>query len=182
VDVAIPVTSDLVAGAPHDCADCIEASIQWTPVPITRSEAMTTQAGLWIDHRRAVIVTVSGEGVSEKVVDSNVEKRVRYSGGTGSGERGSRGGEGEDKRERYLEGQLDRYYDEVVADLRGAESILIFGPGEAKAELKTRLEHHGLGDRITGIETADKMTHRQISAKVRQRFAPVASLRVKPGR
>jgi hypothetical protein len=143
---------------------------------------MTKQVGLWIDHRKAVIVTVSAEETSEEVVESKVEKRVRYSGGTGSGERGSRAGEGEDKQERYLEGQLARYYDEVVAKLRGAESILIFGPGEAKAELKTRLERHGLGERITGVETADKMTPRQISAKVRERFAPVASLRVKPGR
>jgi hypothetical protein len=48
-----------------------------------------TQAGLWIDHRKAVIVTVSDEGDTTKVVESNVEKHVRYSSGSGSG--GSRG-------------------------------------------------------------------------------------------
>jgi hypothetical protein len=47
---------------------------------------------------------------------------------------------------------------------------LIFGPGEAKGELKERLEQHKLGSRIAAIETADKMTNPQISAKVRTYF------------
>jgi hypothetical protein len=88
-----------------------------------------------------------------------------------SGDRGSRGGEGEDKRESYFERQLATYYDDVIARVRDAGAIFIFGPGEAKGELKSRIEHEGLGGRIVGVEAADKMTPRQISAKVRQRFA-----------
>ena len=37
-------------------------------------------------------------------------------------------------------------------------------------ELKKRLERNNLGGRIIGIETIDKMTDRQIAAKVRQHF------------
>jgi len=59
----------------------------------------------------------------------------------------------------------------VIASIRDAESILIFGPGEAKGELKKRLEGDKLGGRIVSIETVDKMTDRQIAAKVRQHFA-----------
>ncbi len=58
----------------------------------------------------------------------------------------------------------------MIACLRGAESILIFGPGEAKGELKVRLEKNKLDGRIAAIKTADKMTDRQISAKVREYF------------
>ena len=54
--------------------------------------------------------------------------------------------------------------------IRDAESILIFGPVEAKGELKKHLEREGLGGRIVGIETVDKMTEPQITAKVRQYF------------
>jgi hypothetical protein len=130
-----------------------------------------TQAGLWVDHRKAVIVTVSNEGDTTKRVESNVEKHVRYSGGPGpGGSHGSREGAGEDTRERHFESQLGKYYDEVIACLRDAEAILIFGPGEAKGELKARLERGGLGARIVGVETVDKMTDRQIAAKVRERF------------
>jgi len=126
---------------------------------------------LWIDHRKAVIVMVSDEGDTTKLIESNVEKRVRYSGGPGAGgSHGSREGAGEDTRERRFEGQLKTYYDEVIACIRGAEGILIFGPGEAREELKTRLEHDGLGARVVGVEAVDKMTDRQIAAKVRARF------------
>ena len=128
---------------------------------------MTTQVGLWIDHRKAVIVMVSDEGDTTKLVESNVERHVRYSGGPGAG---GRKGTAEDTRDRHFEGQLSKYYDEVIACIRGAEAILIFGPGEAKGELKTRLEHGGLDARIVAVETVDKMTDRQIAAKVREHF------------
>lgn len=128
---------------------------------------MTTHAGLWIDHRNAVIVVVSDDGEATRRVSSQVEKHVRFSGGTGSGEHK---GAGEDVRERRFEGQLHRYYDDVIAHLRDAHAILIFGPGEAKGELKARLERDGLGGSVVAVEAADKMTDRQIAAKVRERF------------
>lgn len=63
------------------------------------------------------------------------------------------------------------HYYEVIADIREAKPILIFGPGEAKDALKARLEKNNLGERIAGIAAADKMTTRQIAAKVRQHFS-----------
>jgi len=133
---------------------------------------MTTQAGVWIDHRKAVIVRVSDEGETTRQVTSKVEKHVRFSGGAGSREsHRSQKGTGEDTRERRFEGQLGAYYDEVIAGIRDADAILIFGPGEAKGELRTRLEGGGLGALILGVETVDKMTDRQIAAKVRERLA-----------
>jgi hypothetical protein len=133
---------------------------------------MTMQAGLWIDHRKAVIVMVSDEGEDTRLVESNVERHVRYSGGAHSGtSHESEPGTAEDTRERHFAGQLSTYYDEVIACIRDAEAILITGPGEAKAELKARLERSGLGARIVGVETVDKMTDRQIAAKVREYMA-----------
>jgi hypothetical protein len=57
-----------------------------------------------------------------------------------------------------------------VSRIRDADSILIFGPGEAKGELKARLEKDKLGGRVVGIETSDKMTDPQIVAKVRDHY------------
>jgi hypothetical protein len=62
------------------------------------------------------------------------------------------------------------YYDAVIACIRDAEASLIFGPGEAKGELKKRLVENILGGRIIGVETVDKMTDRQIASKVRPHF------------
>jgi stalled ribosome rescue protein Dom34 len=126
---------------------------------------MKSAAGLWIDHRKAVIVIVSDDGEESKQLESGMEKHVRFSGGS----RSEQGG-GEDQQDRQYTGHLNRYYDEVTSHLRDAESILIFGPGEAKGELEKRLANKGLGGRIVGIETVDKMTDRQIAAKVREHF------------
>ena len=126
---------------------------------------MNTAAGIWIDHRKAVIVIVSDQGERTRQIESDVEKHVRFSGGSRSEQGGA-----EDQQDRQFTGHLARYYDEVVEGLRDAESIFIFGPGEAKGELEKRLASKGLGGRVVGIETVDKMTERQIAAKVRQYF------------
>jgi stalled ribosome rescue protein Dom34 len=94
-----------------------------------------------------------------------MEPHVRFSGGNRT-EQGS----ADDQRDRQFASHLDRYYDQVISNIRDADSILIFGPGEAKGELKKRLESKGLGGCIVGVETTDKMTERQIAAKVRAYF------------
>ena len=64
------------------------------------------------------------------------------------------------------------YYDAVIAHLSAADEILIFGPGEAKGELKKRLGKDKSDLRILTVETNDKMTESQIVARVRQHFHP----------
>ena len=65
---------------------------------------------------------------------------------------------------------LSSYYDDVMECIRDAEFIQIFGPGDAKLELERRLQHEKLSGYIVSIETRDKMTDRQIEAKVWQHF------------
>jgi stalled ribosome rescue protein Dom34 len=119
--------------------------------------------GLWIDHRETVIVILTDKGEETRRLESDIEKHVRFSGGAQTDM-------AEDMRDRRFTNRLNKYYDEVIASIREADSILIFGPGEAKGELEQRLESAGLKGLIVGIETVDKMTDRQIAAKVRQRF------------
>jgi hypothetical protein len=76
----------------------------------------------------------------------------------------------EDRRDRKFTNNLNSYYDQVIAVIRNADTIQIFGPGEAKGELEKRIELEGLKAHILAIETMDKMTDRQISAKVREHF------------
>jgi hypothetical protein len=132
---------------------------------------MRKTAGLWIDHRKALIVVVTDKGEEIKLIISKVEKQLGRSGGVRStAPYEPQQVPADDSREREFMGHLNIYYDVVVSCIRDAEAILIFGPGEAKGELKKRLERNKLGGRIVGIETVDKMTDRQIAAKVRQHF------------
>jgi hypothetical protein len=73
-------------------------------------------------------------------------------------------------RAREFMHRLNIYYDEVISCIRDADAVLIFGPGEAKGELRKRIEKNKPSGRIVGMETAGKMTERQIAAKVRQYF------------
>jgi hypothetical protein len=133
---------------------------------------MSTNVGLWIDHRKAVIVAITDKAEEIRLVISAVEKQLRRA----SSSRPTGAFEplqvpADDSQQRAYSGHLNIYYDAVIASIRDANSILIFGPGEAKGELKKRIERINLGARIAAVETADKMTNSQLAAKVRKYFA-----------
>ena len=116
-----------------------------------------------------VLISEAGEKVLE--IQSKVEKQPgRFAGVRSTTPFESQQVPADDRRVREFTGHLNQYYAEVIAVLRDAESILILGPGEAKGELTKRLDHVQLGQRILAVETADKMTDRQIAAKVREYF------------
>jgi hypothetical protein len=132
---------------------------------------MGTKVGLWIDHRKALIVAVTDKGEEIRLIISKVEKQPGRSGGLRSTTTyESQLVPADDSRERRSTGLLNIYYDAVIACIRDAESILILGPGEAKGELKKRLVRNKLHGRIVGIETIDRMTDHQIAAKIRRYF------------
>ena len=132
---------------------------------------MKTTVGLWIDHRKAVIALISVDGEETLEIRSNVEKQPgRLAGVRSTTSYESQKVQADDSHEREFTGHLNQYYAEVIAAIRDAESILLFGPGEAKGELKKRLERDNLGVRIIAVEAVDKMSDRQIAAKVREYF------------
>jgi hypothetical protein len=126
-------------------------------------ENLTRKVGLWIDHRKAVIVSLTGNQEEIKSITSEIEKHVRFSGGAQEVSE-------EDIRDRRFINHLNKYYDEIISFIRDAESILIVGPGEAKIEFKKRLEIKSQIGRVINLETTDKMTDPQIAAKVRKHF------------
>ena len=123
------------------------------------------QAGVWIDHRRAQIVGLSPDGQFTTAILSNVEKQGRYE---------AQQVPADDKRQRALTGELNIYYDAVIHALHGYETLMIFGPGEAKGELHARLLKSHQGGRVSAVETADQMTEGQVVAKVRAHFGASA--------
>ena len=131
---------------------------------------MKTNAGLWIDHREAIIVVLTETGEETERIQSNVEKQLWHSGETAHGSAKAQKAQADDSREREFTGHLARYYDEIISHLHDAGSILIFGPGEAKGELKKRFEKHPSDTRIIALETTDEMTEPQIVALVRHHF------------
>ena len=124
---------------------------------------MDHTVGIWIDHERAVVVSVSAGRVTTKTLESDVGAHPRYSGQQDDG--------GEKKYEERHRQRLEQYYEEVISQLGQPEALLIFGPGEAKLELKERLSRSKtFSERTIDIETADTLTDPQIVARVKEHF------------
>lgn len=119
---------------------------------------MKANAGLWIDHREAIIVVLNGDEAQSKSILSAAIKR--HTAETPA----------DDLRQKEYTERLSHYYDEVIACLRDAGAIVIFGPGEAKGELKKRFESSKSEARKITVETSDNMTEPQVEAWVRHHF------------
>jgi hypothetical protein len=127
---------------------------------------MKKEIGLWVDHREAVIVEITEKGEQITRVKADADKQIRFAGGSRKDGLQTT----ESIRGKKLDAQLGKYFDNIITQIRDADLIQIFGPGEAKNELAKRLEKYGLKERIVSVETMDNMTDNQISAKVRERF------------
>ncbi len=142
---------------------------------------MAGNSGVWIDHRRAVVVELDAAGERTHVIASHVEKHPERGGDSPmKGSYEARQVPADDSRQRALTGELNTYYDAVIERLRGHEQLLLFGPGEAKEELHKRLKKFHLDARVVAVQTEDKMTDPQIVAKVRSYYGAAAPRQLKP--
>ena len=125
---------------------------------------MNKKVGLWLDRNKAVIVSIANNIEARSIITSDMEHYVLYSTvvpGDGSPE---------EIRDRRFWNHLGEYYDKIIAHIRDATEIQIFGPEVAKYELQKRLEEEGLSEYIVSLEDAEKMSDLQIAAKVQKRF------------
>jgi uncharacterized protein YjaZ len=119
---------------------------------------------LWLDRNKAVIVSIADKLEGRRIITSDMEHYVLYSTvvpGDGSPE---------NLRDRRFWNHLRKYYDEIIAHIRDAAEIQIFGPAEAKYELEKHLVNEGLAGHIVSLEEAGKLTDLQIATKVQKRF------------
>jgi hypothetical protein len=124
---------------------------------------MKKEVGLWIDNQRAVIFGLTGDGAELKRIPSPVNNPSPAP-NVPAQELSS---ELDAERSAF---HLNKFFDEVLAHIRDAQSIWIFGPGDAKIELRKRLENLKLHGRIVGFDTVDAMTDNQVVTRVRRRF------------
>jgi hypothetical protein len=132
---------------------------------------MKREVGLWIDQHKTVIVTVENEVAVTREIRSNIEKHTPVSKGPHS----TAPKLSAKSLTKIVEGEqplhpLSGYYEGITSFVRDADSIWIFGPGEAKVGLENHLKSRELGERIVGVDTVNKMTDTQIAAKVQAYF------------
>ena len=132
---------------------------------------MATKAGIWIDHKQAIVVLITDAGQEITKVKSSIEQAVRPAGSSLPKNKYTPNDfVAEDRLERKFDSHLKNFYDEVAACLQGSDALLILGPGEAPGEFSKHLKAKKLRGLVVESETADKMTDRQLAAKVQQHF------------
>jgi hypothetical protein len=141
----------------NDCARPLNACSE-------KDKSMKKKVGLWLDRNKAVIVSIANNVEARSIITSDMEHYVLYSTvvpGDGSPE---------ETRDKRFWNHLGEYYDKIMAHLRDAAEIQIFGPEVAKYELQKHLEDEGLAGNIVSLEEDGKLTDLQIAIKVQKRF------------
>ena len=129
---------------------------------------MNKKVGLWIDGRKAVIVSIANKVEAKRIITSDMQNYVLHS-TVVPGD-----GAPENVRDRRYWNHLGEYYGNIVAHIRDAAEIQIFGPAGAKYELQKHLASEGLAENIVSLEEAGMLTDLEIATKVQKRF-PVRS-------
>lgn len=136
----------------------------------------TKKAGVWIDHKQAIVVLLAEAGQELKKFKSGVERPARPATGSRSKNKYTPNDFiAEDRRERKLVGDRKKVYDDVLTCIRGADALLILGPGEAKGEFSKHIKAKKVRGLSVEVETTDKMTDLQFAAKVRAHFTPATA-------
>ncbi len=130
-------------------------------------------AGIWIDHKEAILVSMEGAGIPMvERITSKAESHFRPSGGWKAGgssvaQSVSNERTADERRKR----QFHNFYQMVIEEIGKADKVFIFGPGEAKSELVKEIEAiKGVHVQIVAVEASDKLTENQVVAKVKSFF------------
>ena len=132
---------------------------------------MTINAGVWIDHHKAVIVLLTDQG--QETVQISADKGVAMRAPAGLRPKSARMESSymaDEGRGQQVAVHADDYYDAVIACVRRAQAILILGPGEAKGELRKRISRLKLGGHVAEMKTVAELPDQQINDYVRQHF------------
>jgi hypothetical protein len=129
---------------------------------------MDTIAEVWIDHRKAVIRTITGD------LEKTLEVRARMEPERREWDRLPPKPPSEltsmvtdeDSPSEFRMG-LDRYYADVVEAIGDVMAVLIFGPGGAKGELRHCLIRSRFAGQVRAMEPSGLWTDRQLAARAR---------------
>ena len=133
---------------------------------------MERYAGVWIDHSEAIVVHLAGGGVALHRIESGIERGILHRDSDQSANlHEPRSIPAENGRESRHSQQLNQFYERVSQAVGEADAVLLLGPGTARAEMRGRLDADR-GDRSPAMfsESADRMTDRQLVARVRGFF------------
>ncbi len=125
--------------------------------------------GVWLDKEKAHIVTLENNTEKFNTIKSEVEN-YHPSGGFGLGYRGSpQDVVQENKYMNREKQQLKLYFENIVSEIKDADTIVLFGPAQTGEKFRKELEeqYKNVSAKVKGLQKADSMTENQIIAWVK---------------
>lgn len=129
---------------------------------------MQGRVGIWVDHRHAFILRPNSTAGMVTTVHSGAESQSRRASDLETGPFEPQMVQSDDVRQHKYTAELNQYYDRVIDHIGDTDSLVIFGPGEAKLELRHRLDKHRFSGVDVSVETADQMTEAQMLEYMRR--------------
>ncbi len=134
---------------------------------------MSKNAGVWIDTKRAIIITViENKPTTSKTIESTIETRVRIQGETKKfGRFGNQYLTLEKKRRNRRDEQISTFFKNILKELTLYDKFVVFGPSKMKNLLEKEIFlSPKLLPKFKGIYTSDKLTKNQKVAWVLDYF------------
>ncbi|MDH4129896.1 MAG: hypothetical protein OEV44_14150 [Spirochaetota bacterium] len=133
---------------------------------------MKKQTGIWVDSKKAVIVTLDNNNEQTKIIESNLENRIYHD---KEGDQGAFVGihhaNNEKKFEERRKHQMTNFLNEITTHITNTDEIYIFGPAETKIKLKQQIKSNkNLIEKLSKVEASDQITLNQIVAKTKDHF------------
>lgn len=133
---------------------------------------MKKKMGIWIDHKKAIIVSLNGEKENVIEIESNIENAVYHDKEGNKGTfSGSHHGNSETKFDERKINQLNDFLKEVIAKIKETDELFVFGPAETKTKLEQKIYSEKSFDisKLKSVATADSnMSSNQIIAMVKE--------------
>ena len=121
--------------------------------------------GIWIDFDKAVVIKASEE---MKTIESNIEHFNVHGGSRSKASNGPQDNVSESKLLARNKQQQHDFFIEIIKEVNPKDSVVIFGPAEAKLGLKKAfLDNSSFKHNTIPVETADSMTENQMKDWVR---------------
>ena len=130
------------------------------------------KTGVWLDTKKALIVTIDNEKETLDTIPSNIE-HFHPHGGSGTRQKG--GPQDVVQDSKYLERekhQMKHYFKEIASEIKNTEALVIFGPAGTNEKFSKELQENysHLSTKIKGVRKADSMTDNQVKAWVKDFF------------
>ena len=117
--------------------------------------------GIWMDHSNAHLMEFTPAGMEDNLIDSNFTHE----------EKSNSFNKSEHLMHNKEQHQQAEFYKKISDSIKNYDSVILFGPTEAKAELFNTLKEDHHFDKIKiEVQQADKMTENQQHAFVKDYF------------